>query len=245
MATKKRATPPASAAQTAYRERLKAEAAARRANPEVHLPGPPVADSAASRAFDPDGDAAPIGVPPVEESGFSERFNSRVADGSIDPDNPVSFDDALLVDHEDGETEEQRQEKIARIRAKARPVGIYGQKLAYPERRGYKRHWFNDSPGRIEDALRAGWAFVKGIDGKSVSRNVDRGVQNRGVMGYIMEIPFEIWEDAMKARNAEATKRMAVLKANPFKAEAGMARPSDQGKFYSPDDSDPLKVEVR
>src|ERR1041384_4296280 len=51
-------------------------------------------------------------------------------------------------------------DRLAEIRAKRKPFGSQGQKLAYADRPGYHRHWFNDTPGRIMDAQSAAYDFV-------------------------------------------------------------------------------------
>ena len=53
-------------------------------------------------------------------------------------------------------------EDIARIRAlrEGQPFGAFDQKMTLKPIEGYKLHWFNDKPGRIETALRAGWTHI-------------------------------------------------------------------------------------
>lgn len=136
--------------------------------------------------------------------------------------------------------------EIARIRSIRKPIGAYSQKLALPERPGYKRHWFNDIAGRVEEAGANGWAHVKGSDEKPICRCVGTGRDKGAMYAYAMEIPMVFWVEDMNARNAAAKACTDGLKAQPFRAAPGTAQKSDSGKFYSPDDtgSAPLNIEV-
>jgi len=134
---------------------------------------------------------------------------------------------------------------IERIRKMRKPLGTHSQKLALPKRPGYKRHWFNDSPGRIEQAKANGWAHVKDSDGQPISRVVGAGRDNGALRAYAMELPEVFWLEDMAARHAEATAKVEAIKKSPFRAEQGTAKPSDRGKFYDPqeDGAGPLSVE--
>lgn len=133
--------------------------------------------------------------------------------------------------------------EIARIRAIRKPLGALSQKLALPTRSGYHRHWFNDMPGRIEEAEANGWSFIKGNDGKPISRVVGSGRDNGALRAYAMELPEVFWLEDMKQRHADAAARVDQLKASPFRSKPGESQASDQGKFYSPTDAAPLTVE--
>lgn len=128
-------------------------------------------------------------------------------------------------------------EAVARIRGIRRPLGVYSQKLALDARHGYHRHWFNDQPGRVQEAQDNGWAHVKGPDGHPIRRVVGSGRDNGALYAYAMEIPEVIWQEDMAARHRAAAQVIESTKANPFKAAPGTAKPSDGGKFYSPTES--------
>jgi hypothetical protein len=83
-------------------------------------------------------------------------------------------------------------------RRKKKSFGLANQKLAYPPRAGYHRHWFNDTPGRISDAQERGYTFVLGPDKKPVSRTVGVREGGGGQTGVLMEIPQD-WYDEDKA----------------------------------------------
>ncbi|MCX8125831.1 MAG: hypothetical protein N3E40_01625 [Dehalococcoidia bacterium] len=87
------------------------------------------------------------------------------------------------------------------------PLGIPRLKMQFPERPGYVRRIINDKPGRLEDAVAAGWQFVTyetpgyedlstattaGLDSR-VSRVVGVNDDGSPMRGYLMEIPEEIY----------------------------------------------------
>ena len=79
------------------------------------------------------------------------------------------------------------------------------QKMAWPARPGYRRYWFNDVPGRIARALRAGYTHVLDPDsGGHAEVMSDKGAFG-GRNSYLMEIPMQWYQEDM-ARNAEREK---------------------------------------
>jgi hypothetical protein len=85
-------------------------------------------------------------------------------------------------------------------RENRKPFGTSTQKLAFPDREGYHRHWFNETPGRIQQALDAGYTHV--IDAatqKPVTRIVGVTAQGGALSGYLMEIPQEWFLEDMAA----------------------------------------------
>lgn len=122
---------------------------------------------------------------------------------------------------------------IERIRKMRKPFGAMTQKLALPERPGYHRHWFNDEPGRIDEATSNGWAHVKDREGKSIRRVVGRGRDSGAMYGYAMELPIVFWQADQKARNDAAQARIDEIKKTPFRSKPGQGERADEGKFYS------------
>ena len=105
-------------------------------------------------------------------------------------------------------------------RPNRKPFGALEQKLAYPSREGFHRHWFNDSPGRTARALEAGYEFVKGDDGKNVSRIVGTAEGGGPLSAYLMEIQEGWWKvdlaDQQKQVNdKEDTMRRGELEMAP------------------------------
>lgn len=109
-----------------------------------------------------------------------------VADNTMDdaPPSPiegVEFDEAGNVEEFNGVQ-----------RGKRRPFGRARAKLSYDKRDGFHRHWFNDVPGRLEDALAAGYAHVIGEhDGQKVCRTVGQHPQGGPLKAYLMETPMD------------------------------------------------------
>lgn len=219
--------------------------AAQAARPETRLPGGPTPQSAAATNtyYDPNGMRADNRAAPQSALGEAHAHAQAVRDQAINvgPTDP-SVDASVLNNAPEGE--ETYEQQVARIRALRRPLGSFKQKLAYEKRPGYHRHWFNDSPGRVDEAEANGWAFVRGKDGKPVNRNVDRGRDNKGQSAYLMELPEVIWQEDMAARHRDAQERMNGIKANPFRSQAGESKPEDSGKYYSPIEA-PLTIERR
>jgi hypothetical protein len=125
------------------------------------------------------------------------------------------------------------QADIARIRAQRKPFGAFTQKLAYPARPGYHRHWFSDEPGRVDEAVSNGWAHVGDKDSKPVKRVVGRGREGGAMYGFLMELPKVFWDEDMQAKHDAAQARIDEIKKSPFRAKPGQAQKSDQDKFYS------------
>lgn len=87
-------------------------------------------------------------------------------------------------------------------RESRRPFGSQMQKLAYEPRLGYHRHWFNDSPGRLEQAINAGYQHVEDKEGVKVHTVVGVSATGGALTGYLMEIPEEWYKEDM-ARGQE------------------------------------------
>jgi hypothetical protein len=122
------------------------------------------------------------------------------------------------------------EEKVAKVEAKqaerARPVrakrasfnGTEGKLRIGKEIEGYHLHIFNDTPGRIQQALDVGYEFVTpdevgGVANNVVSRNTDLGDKIRFLVGtgdksepmyaYLMKIRQEFYEEDQNALQAK------------------------------------------
>lgn len=114
-------------------------------------------------------------------------------------------------------------------RENRRGFGNQGQKLAYPQRPGYHRHWFNDTPGRVMGSEESGFTKVNDpITGKPVSRIV--GTQQNGdpLAAYLLEIPQEWYDDDMRELEKINAEKEATIRGG---AEAKDAK--DAGQFYA------------
>lgn len=104
-----------------------------------------------------------------------------------------------------------------------RPFQAGVGKLEVPSREGYVRYWFRGEPGRLRQAMQAGWTFVNpdevklnnfdlGGDAKN-SGNTDMGSRVSVISGgdvdsagnpnrlYLMECPNHLYELGRKALN--------------------------------------------
>lgn len=123
---------------------------------------------------------------------------------------------------------------VAELRQKRKPYGAQMQKLAYPPRSGYKRHWFNDVGGRVQDYMDNGWSIVHDPKGRPVERTVGAARDNTPLKAKLLEIPSIFWEEVEAERHAFAKSKMDDIKSAPIRSKPGEAKASDQGKFYSP-----------
>ena len=136
--------------------------------------------------------------------------------------------------------------RVAELRSGRRVLGSYSQKLALDARRGYHRHWFNDTAGRIDEAVAAGWAHVQGRDGAPIKRCVGTGRDRGALFAYAMEIPLVFWQEDQDAKHEAAANVMDNLKRSPFRADKGTMRPEDKGTFYDPTESgSPISIAKR
>ncbi len=117
------------------------------------------------------------------------------------------------------------------------PFGSMTQKLAYPARPGYHRHWFNDEPGRVERAVAAGYDHVQ-ENGEKVKKVVGRYDSGVPVLGYLMEIPQEWYDEDMAAeerlvKEKEDTIRRGKVQGALAKDESGHYYDTAQGRSIS------------
>jgi len=184
---------------------------------------------------------------PEKRAGFQTQFAKTVRHGSLPTEQGGSVDREIIehMAEEANQNPDDLAAEIARIRSFRKPIGAYSQKLALPARTGYHRHWFNDTAGRVGEAINNGWAHVKGTDGKPIARCVGTGRDKGALYAYAMEIPEVFWLEDMAARHEAASDKVDALKSSPFSSKPGQAKPADKGKFYDPTDAQagPLQVE--
>lgn len=108
---------------------------------------------------------------------------------------------------------EQRREAAIDTRTRV-PMSVPQARLSSPELPGFHLHWMNDEPGRLEQAIKAGYAFVEkeeavlisadlagtgvgsGTDlGSRVSNVVGRDANGHVLRAYLMKIRQD-WFDA-------------------------------------------------
>lgn len=205
-------------------------------NPEGAGPAPVATQLAGA----PAPAAAPLPPAPAPDYDVEEAqdFNGMHARDAVEVEKNLSAD-AALVDDEYGpapdiEDREAYRRYIERIKAGRRPLGEYNFKLALPHRRGYKRHWFVDAPGRVDLATQNGWSLIRGKDGKPLRRNAGRGPQAPSQFAFAMEIPLVFWEEDQAYKHKIASERVDGIRNRTATAKEGQAKPEDNQKFYNP-----------
>lgn len=93
-----------------------------------------------------------------------------------------------------------------------KPFGSMSLKLAYEQREGFHRHWFNDTPGRIGRAQEAGYEHVKDAAGKNVSRVVGTAEGGGALTGFLMEIPEAFYQEDMAAQQRTIDEKEEAIK---------------------------------
>lgn len=120
-----------------------------------------------------------------------------------------------------------------------KPFGAQTQKLTYPPRPGFHRHWFNDVPGRIARALEAGYKHVQDREGKNVARIVGVAQTGGGQNAYLMEIPEQWWRQDQalkdKARDELDAKIRRGIIAGSAPGQDGAYLPTNQSGTVGPD----------
>lgn len=104
-----------------------------------------------------------------------------------------------------GEPEETSVDTLPRRERRPfsrRPFGSWDQKLVYPDREGFHRHWFNDEPGRILRAREAGYEQVLDEAGRPVSTVVGIGRGGQPLVAFLMELPIEWYREDMAAQES-------------------------------------------
>lgn len=122
-------------------------------------------------------------------------------------------------------------ERAPATAATRKPFGSMEQRLAYAQRKGYHRHWFNEVPGRIDRALEAGYNFVNDTQGTRVNRVVGVAPAGGPLIAFLMEIPQD-WYDQDQKREQEKVDQVDA------EIRSGKARRKDpkdgDGAFYTP-----------
>ena len=123
--------------------------------------------------------------------------------------------------------EDQTKTAAPSTRKSRKPFGSHMQKLAYEPRSGYHRHWFNDTPGRLDRAVEAGYQFVMDKGGQRVARPVGVGESGGALMAYLLEIPEEWYKEDMAAEQ----QRIDDLEQNIAQGADAQGRPGQDGRY--------------
>lgn len=107
------------------------------------------------------------------------------------------------------------------------PFGGDELQLAREPEPGFRLYWFNDTPGRIARAKRAGYTHVIDPDTGEPENIVTDRAEGRGRRSYLMKIPMQ-WYQADMQRQAEALAR----RLNDIRH--GRAGPGSEDNRYIP-----------
>jgi hypothetical protein len=101
-----------------------------------------------------------------------------------------------------------------------KPFGAMTLKLAYPDRPGFHRHWFNETAGRIQRAEEAGYTHVE-ANGKPVQKVVGTAEGGGPLNAFLMEIPQEWYHEDMAAQQREIDDKEKAIKRGELESQEG------------------------
>ena len=107
------------------------------------------------------------------------------------------------------------------------PFGGTEQRLAYPARDGFRNYWFNDIPGSIRRAERAGYAHVLDPQTGEPVRVITDTTTAGGRYSYLMEIPIGWYQEDKALQAAELDRRLTDIRK-------GQAGPGASDNRYIP-----------
>lgn len=138
------------------------------------------------------------------------------------------------------DTKVKQPEKVEKKGRKERvPLGILRTKLRADQREGFSRRWINDKPGRLDDAVAAGYGFVAdpeddlkvgdGSDvaqvagvGTVISRTVGVHEDGRPMRAYLMEIEKDLYdEDQAEKQRLLDEKESAIRQGQDERGKPG------------------------
>lgn len=128
---------------------------------------------------------------PLSDAAKNAQTRRRVAEEGEAIGPGLSADNGLL----DLQSERPPERRVRK------PFGNRDQKLAYPNREGFHRHWFNDEPGRILQARDAGYEQVSDERGNPVQMVVGVGRGGNPQVAFLMEIPQQYYDEDMAAQD--------------------------------------------
>jgi hypothetical protein len=132
-------------------------------------------------------------------------------------------------------------EKPRRKAFERKPFGTFDQKLSYPSRDGFHRHWFNDEPGRIIRAKDAGYTQVEDEHGRPVSTVVGIGRGGQPLVAFLMEIPEEWFREDMAAQEMVVHSLMAQIGRGEHSRPAG---PDGELRYAGSNNWGDIKIEA-
>ena len=124
------------------------------------------------------------------------------------------------------------------------PLGILRQKLRAEQREGFSRRWINDKPGRLDDAVSAGYSFVSDPDdglkigdgndasqiggvGTVISRTVGVHEGGRPMRAYLMEIDQETYDEDQEEKTRQVDEKEDSIR----RGHDNQGRPGDGSRY--------------
>lgn len=145
--------------------------------------------------------------------------------------------DNHTIDPRNDALDAREDQREGQGRRRRRPLGMTRHRLTGRVPEGMVGHWFNDSPGRIQDALDAGYHFIDG-EAETSSREGARkervGVNPDGsvLMAHLMAIPKEFYDEDQATKQTQLDEFDETIRrsGNLQGAEA-----QDGQNFYMPE----------
>jgi len=141
------------------------------------------------------------------------------------------------------QTEEASLDTLPRQQRKPftrKPFGTWDQKLAYPNKEGFHRHWFNDEPGRIMRARDAGYEQVNDENGRPVSTVVGIGRGGQPLVAFLMEMPSEWFHEDMIAQETVVHGLLTQIGRGEYSKPGG----TDGNLRYAGSERGQIKIET-
>ena len=122
------------------------------------------------------------------------------------------------------------------------PMSSGRRKMEVPNIPGYHLHWINDYPGRVQQALAAGYTMVKADEtrihartggggnddlGSGVSMVVGQQEGGQALKAYLMKIPQDLYDSDQKAAQQSSDRVEAALRSRK-----GMAAEGESGRDH-------------
>lgn len=160
-------------------------------------------------------------LPP--ENPQPEEPQNSAAQGSANLQNPPAPPQAPQSPEQ---LDELHRLNVQRSIPERKPFGAQEYKLSgYPTDPNCVPRWFNDTPGRILRALRAGYRHVKDPEsGKNVDLTVGTAERGGGQVAFLMEIPKQYYREDFAAKQANLDLTDAAIMRGKHKAEPGDKR---------------------
>lgn len=123
-------------------------------------------------------------------------------------------------------------------RRQRKPLGQPQQKLKASVPDGMQGYWFNDKPGRLQQALEAGYTFISDegseLEGREGARSELVGTKEDGtpMHAYLMAIPKEWYQEDQQAKQASVDETDAAIRRGNIRG----ADQRDSSSYYVPDE---------